>query len=255
MDQGRCGGKRLAKTLMRVLLVASVVALSAAAVAQVPVPISAPVADSAEAVFRNLIWEPIVQAKCVNCHVAGGESGHTRLVFERGADAADHLQTFADFLEADEHDHEHTHLHGHELILVKIQGAGHGGGVQVPVGSEDFDNMDYFVALLERELAAEAEFHESISQPIVQAKCVNCHVEGGQSGHTRLVLVQSGDADDHEALNLQAFRNLVAAVEGEGGGCGVHPEQDSGGDTARRRRAGGGGVGRISRHGTFSRAA
>ena len=215
MDQGKFG-----KTLMRVLFVASVVALSAGAAAQdaVPVPISAPVGNSAEAVFRNLIWDPIVQAKCVNCHVAGGVSGHTRLVFERGAEAADHLQTFADFLGAGEVGHDdHDHLHGHELILVKIQGAGHGGGVQVPVGSEDFDNMDYFVALLERDLAAEAEFHERISQPIVQAKCVNCHVEGGQSGHTRLVLVQSEDADDHEALNLQAFRNLVAAVEDAGG--------------------------------------
>ena len=37
--------------------------------------------------------------------------------------------------------------------------------------------------------AAEAAFIEHISGPIVQAKCVNCHVAGGLSGHTRLVLV------------------------------------------------------------------
>ena len=106
MDQGRCESKRLGKTLMRVLFVASVVALSAGTAAAqdvVPVLISAPVGDSAEAVFRAHVWEPIVQAKCVNCHVQGGVSGHTRLVFERGADAADHLQTFAHFLEAGEH--------------------------------------------------------------------------------------------------------------------------------------------------------
>ena len=204
---------------MRVLFVASVVALSAGAAAAqdvVPVPISAPVDDSAEAVFRARIWKPIVQAKCVNCHVQGGVSGHTRLVFERGADAADHLQAFAHFLEAGEHDHEHAHLHGHELILIKIQGAGHGGGVQVPAGSDDFHNMDRFLALLESEAAVEEEFHHHISQPIVQSKCVNCHVQGGVSGHTRLVLARSTESN-HEARNVQAFRNLVAAVEAAGG--------------------------------------
>ena len=215
MDPGRRGSKRLRKTLMSVLLVA----LSAgAAVAQdvVPVPISAPVGDSAEAVFRNLVWEPVVQAKCVNCHVADGLSGHTRLVFERGADAAGHLQTFADFLEAAGDDHDHDHLHGHELILVKIQGAGHGGGEQVAAYSDDFDNMDRFLALLENETEAEAAFQDHISQPIVQSKCVNCHVAGGLSGHTRLVLVRSPEPD-HEGSNLQTFRDLVAAVEADGG--------------------------------------
>ena len=216
MEQGRCASQRLGKTLMSVLFVASVVALSVgsgAAQDVVPVLINAPVGDSAEAMFRDLIWEPIVQAKCVNCHVAGGVSGHTRLVFGRGADAADHLQTFADFLEAARDDH----LHGHELILVKIQGAGHGGGEQVAAGSEDFHNMDYFLALLESETEAEAVYQDHISQPIVQSKCVNCHVQGGVSGHTRLVLVRSVDTASHEALNLQAFKDLVVAVAENGG--------------------------------------
>ena len=38
--------------------------------------------ESAAKVFRELISGPIVQAKCVACHVQGGLSGHTRLVFE-----------------------------------------------------------------------------------------------------------------------------------------------------------------------------
>ena len=219
MDQGRPGTERLRRVMMSVLLVGLAVALAvggAAAQDGEPVLISAGVGDTAEEVFRTYIWD-VVQSKCVTCHVEGGLSGHTRLVFERGAEAADHLQTFADFLGAGEAGHDdHDHLHGHELILVKIQGAGHGGGVQVPVGSPDFDNVDYFLTLLESEIAAEAEFGEHISGPIVQSICVNCHVQGGPSGHTRLVLVPSAD-DDHEALNLQAFRNLVAAVEGEGG--------------------------------------
>ena len=40
------------------------------------------------------------------------------------------------------------------------------------------------------ETAAEV-FREHISGPIVQSKCVTCHVEGGQSGNTRLVFVRS----------------------------------------------------------------
>ena len=124
-----------------------------------------------------------------------------------------------------DHD-DHAHLHGHELILIKIQGAGHGGGVQVPVESDDFDNMDRFLALLESEAAVEEAFHHHISQPIVQSKCVNCHVQGGVSGHTRLVLARSTESN-HEARNVQAFRDLVAAVEDEQG-CELRPEQDSG---------------------------
>ena len=224
MDRDAPGTKRQFQVLAISLFVAAAVALSAgAAVAQdvMPVPISAPVGDSAEAVFRDLIWEPVVQAKCVNCHVAGGESGHTRLVFDLDGDAAEHLQSFVDFLDdaeadaGDGHD-DHAHPHGHELVLVKIQGAGHGGGAQVAPGSDDFDNMDRFLALLENETAQEEVFHDHISQPVVQAKCINCHVTGGESGHTRLVLVQATEAD-HEARNLQTFRDLVTAVEADGG--------------------------------------
>ena len=218
MGQLLLGTKRPRLTMPRTLLAAlaaGVISLSAgAAGAQderpVPVQINAQVYDSAEALFRNLLWQPVVQAKCLNCHVAGGLSGRTRLVFEVDGDAAEHAQTFADFLQPAGGDD------GHELILVKIQGAGHGGGEQVAVDTNDFDNMDRFLALLENEIEAEAAFHDKISEPIAQAKCITCHVQGGFSGHTRLVLVPSTEAD-HEATNLQRFRNLVDAVESDGG--------------------------------------
>ena len=104
------------------------------------------IAEIAEAVFIEDISGPIVQAKCVNCHVAGGLSGHTRLVLVRSSDAANHearnLQVFKDFLAAvaDEG--------GGSLILNKIQGVGHGGGVQVSPGSVEFANMRRFLSLL-----------------------------------------------------------------------------------------------------------
>ena len=65
---------------------------------------------------------------------------------------------------------------------------------------------------------AEEVFRDYISGPIIQSKCINCHVEGGLSGNTRLVFVRSSDTADHEMLNLQSFEDFLAAVEDEGGG-------------------------------------
>ena len=56
-------------------------------------------------------------------------------------------------------------------------------------------------------------FSEYISDAIVQSRCIYCHVEGGASGHTRLVLTPS-DVEGHEATNLAVFRNFVESVEG-----------------------------------------
>ena len=93
--------------------------------------------------FLNHISGPIVQAKCVNCHVAGGLSGHTRLIFQPSSNpdhAALNLAMFQGFL-AEVED-------GANRILNKIQGVAHGGGIQVPAGSDDFANMESFLGLL-----------------------------------------------------------------------------------------------------------
>ena len=93
--------------------------------------------------FLNHISGPIVQAKCVTCHVEGGVSGHTRLILHPSS-TPDHgmlnLAVFENFL-ADVED-------GAALILNKIQGVGHGGGIQVAAGSDDFANMETFLGLL-----------------------------------------------------------------------------------------------------------
>ena len=100
---------------------------------------------TAEDVFRTLI-SPIVQSKCVNCHVEGGVSGNTRLVFVTDSDA-DHLATnfsvFETLLEEVEG--------GAQLILNKVQGVSHGGGIQLAAGTEEFSNMELFLGLLEGE--------------------------------------------------------------------------------------------------------
>ena len=106
---------------------------------------------SAEEVFDDHISGPIIQSKCITCHVHGGVSEHTRLVFVRSADTIDHkalnLRTVQNLLDdlADEG--------GGSYILNKIQGVAHGGGVQVPVGSAEFADMERFLALLGEELA------------------------------------------------------------------------------------------------------
>ena len=101
--------------------------------------------DSAEDIFHDHISEPIVQSRCVNCHVPGGVSAHTRLVLAPSTEAdheARNLQTFRSLLDAVADDG------GANYVLNKIQGVAHGGGVQVPAGSSDFTNMEWFLGLL-----------------------------------------------------------------------------------------------------------
>ena len=128
-------GKALAGALLMVVAVAS--------------HLGAPRAqggESAEDIFRDLISGPIVQSKCVNCHVSGGVSGHTRLVLVKSTQA-DHealnLRAFEELLDAVADDG------GASYVLNKIQGVSHGGGVQVAAGSADFVNMQRFLGRLD----------------------------------------------------------------------------------------------------------
>ena len=100
-------------------------------------------AESAESMFRELVSGPVVQSKCVLCHVEGGIAGATRLLFVPSTipDHQSHnLAVFRDFLDAVED--------GADYVLTKIQGVGHGGGAQVPAGTDGFANVERFLALL-----------------------------------------------------------------------------------------------------------
>ena len=98
--------------------------------------------NSAASLFSS-VSGPVVQAKCANCHIEGGISGHTRLVFlpssEPGYESRN-LGVFQDFVSSVED--------GADTILAKIQGVGHGGGIQVPAGSENFASMESFLRFL-----------------------------------------------------------------------------------------------------------
>ena len=107
------------------------------------VPAATVASETAAEVFREHVSGPIVQGKCVNCHVAGGLSGTTRLVFVPSSQSGHevrNLEAFRSFI--DEVDD------GANYILNKIQGVAHGGGVQVAAGTADFTHMERFLRLL-----------------------------------------------------------------------------------------------------------
>ena len=61
-------------------------------------------------------------------------------------------------------------------------------------------------------VTADEVFASSVSSQVVQAKCIGCHVAGGPSSNTRLVLVRS-TAPDHVNANRQVFEDFVRDVD------------------------------------------
>lgn len=58
---------------------------------------------------------------------------------------------------------------------------------------------------------AQAQYNERIATPITQGRCVQCHVDSGSAGHTRLIL-QAGS--NHRGANLSVFAGFVDQVSG-----------------------------------------
>ena len=119
--------------------------------------------ETAADVFREHV-SPIVQDQCINCHVEGGPSGHTRLVFVRSSNP-DHValnrRVFEDFL-AGVGD-------GAGVVLDKIRGVGHGGGVQVAAGGADYDRFARFLALLGGDSASVALTPQTLFDGVAMA--------------------------------------------------------------------------------------
>ena len=115
-------------------------------------------------VFSRHISERVVQSRCIYCHVPGGRSGHTRLVFEQSTTEgheALNLATFENFLSEVES--------GASRILNKIQGVSHGGGEQVPADSEDFAQMERFLSGLDAGVVPAAITVETLFDPVRMA--------------------------------------------------------------------------------------
>ena len=109
----------------------------------------APDDEPIESLFSEYISQPIVQTKCVLCHVEGGVSGVgiSRLQFSRST-VEDHVElnraVFENFVATVEEPVD--------LILNKVQGVAHGGGMQLAAGTADYANLERFL----RQLADES---------------------------------------------------------------------------------------------------
>jgi hypothetical protein len=93
--------------------------------------------------YAETISTQIVMRKCVACHVQGGISQMSRLVFSRGTGPnvrSDNLAQFTDFVS--------TNSTGDQLILARVSGIGHGGGTVLPKGSSDYNALSEFLALV-----------------------------------------------------------------------------------------------------------
>lgn len=119
--------------------------------------------ESASSYFDEHI-SPIVQDQCVTCHVEGGVSGNTRIVFAAGSSATHrerNRETVADFLG--------LVAGGAERLLNKVQGVSHGGGIQLPAGSAEFEHMSTWLGLLGEELGAETLTPETLFRSVRMA--------------------------------------------------------------------------------------
>ena len=169
--------------------------------------------ESALDFFLNHISGPIVQAKCVNCHVEGGVSGHTRLILHPSSNpdyGTLNLAVFENFLATVED--------GANLILNKIQGVGHGGGVQVPAGSDDFANMETFLSLLG---------YGEDSGPVLSPETLFDTVTMASAGKTlwRAALIFGGripTREEREAVDNGTEDDLRAAIRNLMTGPGFH---------------------------------
>ena len=94
--------------------------------------------------FDATIYPTIVQAKCVDCHVGGGEAATTRLVFVTSA-ASGHRATNFERMRAFVAGGDDRAM----LVLDKVRGlADHGGGEQVADGSPEYEDLARFLTLV-----------------------------------------------------------------------------------------------------------
>ena len=94
-------------------------------------------------VFSSNVSPDTLQTKCINCHVIGGVSENTPLVFTPASETgnlANNFDVFQTYLD--------TTPNAVDRILDKVQGVSHGGGVQVVSGTTEFSNLVAFLDLL-----------------------------------------------------------------------------------------------------------
>ena len=190
-------------------------------VPKIPPPVSqtdpeTPDAGTLEDVFRTEV-SPIVQSKCVLCHVQGGVSGNTRLVFVPATNT-DHValnlamfEALIAVLEEDEQVEDPA-----TYILNKVQGVGHGGGVQAAAGTDDYASLERFLGLLGEAVAPAAITPETLFEGVT--------MESARSTLRRAAIVFAGrvptnaeyaaieSASDEEEGSEEALRTAIRGL-------------------------------------------
>jgi hypothetical protein len=92
--------------------------------------------------FTSNLAIPVVQNRCIACHVEGGIGRATGLVFQREntASTLNNFNVFDSFLD--------TRDDGLNYILSKASGNDHTGGIQLARGGADYNNLQDFLATL-----------------------------------------------------------------------------------------------------------
>jgi hypothetical protein len=126
-------------------------ALALAACTSAKTPPAAGCPDD-DALFRERVSTPLLQATCVTCHIAGGAAQKTRFVLKPGTDAATLKHNEGVFRAASA-----LELNGEPLLLLKPTGRapdGHGGGRVVEPGSRKEADLKLVVAWMRGEVPA-----------------------------------------------------------------------------------------------------
>jgi len=94
------------------------------------------------ALYKESIDPQTVQIRCVVCHIQGGLTGGSGLLFTRSSSTSitTNFGIFSQFL--DSRDTRRTNL------LSKVRGIDHGGGVQLIEGSVGYPQFEKFLKLL-----------------------------------------------------------------------------------------------------------
>jgi len=98
--------------------------------------------EDALALFEENIAQNIIQLRWIVCHVEGGIARDTGFKYQRTntASTLNNFAVFETFLD--------TREDARSYIMSKSSGTDHTGGVQLPVGGADYNNLDSFLAAL-----------------------------------------------------------------------------------------------------------
>ena len=160
--------------------------------------------DEALAFYSDNISEQIIQAKCIVCHVEGGIARDAGMLFQRPGPASV-LNNFA-IIE----DFVNSRSDGKDYILSKASGGdNHTGGVQLPAGGSDYNNMATLLDLLSSGVdVARQLFESNIASQVIQSRCIVCHVDGyAPTQNTGLIFIPTSPSSlDY---NFNVFKNFV----------------------------------------------